>query len=528
MNSEDPACINRLAKPSKQVLSEGLFIRHEPAEKRFLLWNQIKINRERFIDGECGDVLDDLDIHFRGIFDASLLCLSATFKDEGAEAVTDIFSGTEYRAYEHFERMRIIGIYSSEDLKKKIIKKESDVMEILRNYYLFGDSQFDEIFDSTEIRPSLRYFFHKKWGEIKTKINEAASDLIIDSDYLVKLIRIWEDEGRRIADVAGENERQKISDELKCREDELSDELTGRDEEISRCKEDIEDLRDRLKMAVPDNNLKENFAENPGRYVTSGEARQYEINLLNRFGHKFSDFVSSVEKRYRVCGIREDKVNPPEYFRERFNLSVDDYLNIPRNSSLKIDLIEKKIFGRKEKVRIYVAYVSRQAEYAKYSCDCLPAGLSDLNIIMDDIRSDCNGNGIRAFLFAASPTGFDEKCRSFITGNNSARNGYGGSISVCLYDPEKGLMSYNSDDSFSRIFSKLCNPELLEEQKSRLKGEVENKIKEDIAALGWCSLESSFDKNREDYLQIKRHFYSFADENGHSVKYVENSGLIMM
>ncbi|UUX92876.1 hypothetical protein [Methanoplanus endosymbiosus] len=528
MSSEDPACITKLAKPSKQVLNEGLFIRHEPPEKRILLWNRIKINREMFVDGECGNILDDLDIHFRGIFDASLLCLSSTFKDEGSEALTDIFSGAEYRAYEHFERMRIIEIYSSEDLKKKIIKKDNDVMEILRNYYLFGDSRFDEILDSAEIRPSLRYFFHKRWDEIKKKINEAASVLIMDSDYLVKLIRIWEDEGRRIASVSGENERKKIFDDLRCREDKLSGELTGKDEEISRCREEIEGLKERLNWAVPDKNQREEYAENPGRYVTSGEARQYEINLLNRFGLKFSDFVSSVEKKYRVCGIREDKVNPPEYFKERFDLSSDDYLNIPRNSSLKIDLIEKKIFGRKEKVRIYVAFISRQAEYARYSCDCLPAGLKDLNIIMDNVRSDCTGNKIHAFLFAASPTGFDDKCRSVISGNESAPNNSCGSISVCLYDPETGCISYNSGDPFSRTFSKLCNPELPEEKKLRLKDEVDRKISEEIAAFGWCSLESSFDKKRDDILLIKQLFYRFAEEKGYCVKYVKDSGLVMM
>jgi len=520
MVSEDPSCIKELSKLSKQVLNEGLFISHEPSEKRLGLWNQIRMNRDRFVDGECGNILDDLDIHFRGIFDASLLCLSSTFRAEETETVTDIFSGAEYRAYEHFERMRVIEIYSSEDLKKKIIRKDNDVMEILRNYYRFGDVKFDEIFDSAEIRSSLRYFFHKRWGEIKKKINEAVSVLITDSDYLVRLIRIWEDEGERIAGVAGDNERRKIFDEIRSREDELTGEIRAKDEEMSRCKKDFRSLRERLNEVDPE--------ENPGRYVTSGEARQYEINLLNRFGYKFSDFVSSVEKRYEVCGIREEKVNPPEYFREKFDLSRDDYLNIPRNSLLKIDLIEKKIFGRKEKVRIYVAFISRQTEYAKYSCDCLPAGLKDLNIIMDNVRSDCNGNGIRAFLFAASPTGFDGKCRSFVSGNRGDMNSSCGSISVCLYDPETGCVSYNSGDSFSRIFSKLCNPELPEEKKSRLKGEVERKISEEIAFQGWCSLESSFDRKRDDFFLVKQLFYRFAEDKEHTIKYVDDAGLVMM
>lgn len=272
MINEDPACIKKLSKPSKQVLDEGIFIGRESAEKRLGLWNKIRMNRDRFVDGECGEFLEDLDIHFRGIFDASLLCLALSFRKGDYPDITGIFTDREFNAYEHFERMRVIEIYSVEDLKKKILKKDSDVLEVLRNYYTFGDSAFEEIFESLEIRPSLRYFFNKRWTEIKKKINGAVSVLILESDYLVRLIGIWEAEGRRIAEISGENERRKALDEIKSSEEELSGEIDERDDEIIRHKEDIDNLRRELKYASGRKLPELEDGEDISRYVTSEEA----------------------------------------------------------------------------------------------------------------------------------------------------------------------------------------------------------------------------------------------------------------
>lgn len=116
----DIACIKKLLLPAKRVLKAGPQIKYEALERRVELWNQIRMNSDRYQDGECGTFLKDLDSHFRSQFDAALVALAVSMKANGEsfDAIR-IFSAEELGLYERIERYNVFEILTVNDIKKK-------------------------------------------------------------------------------------------------------------------------------------------------------------------------------------------------------------------------------------------------------------------------------------------------------------------------------------------------------------------------------------------------------------------------
>ena len=78
-------CIDNLLRPSKYVLDTGWPIRNESYDKRMALWQEITTNADQYRKGDCGTFLSDLNAHFSARFDASLLLISLTCKQNGEQ-----------------------------------------------------------------------------------------------------------------------------------------------------------------------------------------------------------------------------------------------------------------------------------------------------------------------------------------------------------------------------------------------------------------------------------------------------------
>lgn len=527
MYNEDTECIKKLSATSKLVLEEGSFIGREPKEKRLGLWNEIRQNKDRFINGECGSFMKDLDHHFKGTFDASLLCLACTFieNNEDISSAKEMFTPEEQEAFTLLERFRSIEIYSESELKTKLIHKDKGVLDLFRQYFLFGNNKVEDLFESPDIRNSLKFYFNKKLGGLKKQINKAASSLITEVDYLALLVRYWEEESKRIADVSGSNARQKALDEVRSRESNLFDQLSRKEEEVRFYQEKAVTQEDQIRsyFAGTDKNSDEN-----SRYVTLGEVKQYELNFIERMNQKFSGELSLNNKRFVVRERSEENSSYAEGIRAASSLNASDYNNLPLNRRLKIRLAEKKLLGRKSECVVFTSFISRPDVLAKTAFDDEPLGLREINMVLDEMLRYAKQNGVKTLLCLASPTGFDKKTLSYIDSDTFFRNFSSQYLSVCLLDLELNEVCFNRNDAVAVELADICNPELPVEMIERVRQEVYAAVLSQLSENSWAELNSVFDKSPEDQAIVKQSFYRFADENNYTVRFVPDVGLVLM
>lgn len=167
-------CINTLLSPSRSVLENGTAIRAEPYERRMELWQVIKTNAGRYRTGECGTFLSDLNAHFTAQFDASLLLLAVTFRQNGEQSEHEnYFSPRELDAYEQIEDFRYFRILSKKEIAQKIITRDEKTLALIRTYSISMKTRMDEIMIDPAVRDSIRSFVKKQWDENTRKVGDA-------------------------------------------------------------------------------------------------------------------------------------------------------------------------------------------------------------------------------------------------------------------------------------------------------------------------------------------------------------------
>lgn len=197
----DFECIKKLLLPAKRVLKAGPQIRYEALERRVDLWNQIRANSDRYQDGECGTFYRDLDSHCRSQFDAALVALAASVKANGEvfDAIK-IFSEDEIRLYEKIERYNSLDILTAGDIKKKLVRRDENLLGLLHDYYIDMDSWVDASLENPEIRLTLRGYLKRRWDGYRGKVNAAVASAVTELDWLGGLIATWKDEARKRED----------------------------------------------------------------------------------------------------------------------------------------------------------------------------------------------------------------------------------------------------------------------------------------------------------------------------------------
>ena len=153
----DIECTKELLLPAKRVLKAGPQIKYEAFERRVELWNKIRTNFDSYQDGECGTFLNDLDSHFRSQFDAALVALAVSMKANGESfSATRIFSDDELGLYERIERYNTFELLTVNDIKKKLIRRDENLLALLHDYYVDMYSWFDTSLENPDIRLTLR------------------------------------------------------------------------------------------------------------------------------------------------------------------------------------------------------------------------------------------------------------------------------------------------------------------------------------------------------------------------------------
>ena len=508
---EDISCAEKLLKPARRVLADD-YLCHEMKERRIELWNEVKRNYDKYLDGECGKFLRDTDLHFQSIFSAALLKLAVCFRENGEEfPPARRFSNQEVEAFRRIEKYNYFETMTPEDIRNEIINRNEDILRLVEEFYIKMSLFCDSVRKSTEIKRPIRQYVSKKCEEYKDKLKQAVSMAITELDWFRTLAAQWEKEAERLA---AEKASERMAEaEAKVREalagvEQERRELEAQREELERRREEIEATLRRLREAEVQ----------ASRFVRREEARMMEQNFLGRLEEKLGEEVALAGRVYRVEGKKEGREQDTSVFT---SLSEKERANLPENRYLEAELVEKKLLGKKARVKLLGVFASRVEELARHGFDTQPLGLEEVNVYLVKYRDLARAENKKVVLCLASPTGFSKEVKDYIASEEFHRNFLSKHLSLCLLDCSTDKVLYNPSDDYSRDASQLFSLELDKEKVRRVMNCVERIIEE----KGYAVFEEAMQRCNAEQRYVKAAFYALAEEKGYTVKYVSDVGL---
>jgi len=453
-----------LIKPAKKVITKGSSITYEPFEKRVQLWNEIKENQETYEDGACGKILDDLDQYYRAIFDYALLTLSKSFKENDEIFLpSQIFSNDQFEIYDRIQKYDVFEISTKQDIKKKVIARDQDLLDLFEDYYGDMDKWVEQTVGNSKIRLTLRYYLKKKWGEYKQKMDDAISDLIRELDWFRVLVREWQ------------NRKKDIPIDL------------------VKIEPVIEPVH----------------VEDGPRLMELGEAKFYENNFIGRIKTKLQRPLKITGKKVKVENLQEyTDANVSKYLSK---VSEKELRNIPENKYIHAELTKRK-FLRKESFLLKAQFCSRVEKYAKYGLDTYPLDWVDINPIISNAMEEARNK--RMLLCLASPTGFAKEVENHVGGKEFQQN-FLSNVSLCLVDLVTGKLLFNPHDQTAKEFRELFVLEIDEEKVAKAK----TRITEMMLEKGGAHLNDFIKRYGDGKSIVEKAFYDLQEEKGYLVEY---------
>lgn len=189
----DMSCAEKLLQPARVVLKTGTHIRLDPYERRVALWNEIRSSQDRYLREECGTFLEEVDLHMRSQYDAALAALADTFVRNGEDfPQVSLFSPAEMAIWQKIEAYNLMEILSQDEIRNRLLKRDSDILLLLRDYYLVMDRYVASTLDDPGIRLTLRYYLRRRWNGYRGKMDAAIADAITNLDWMQEMVREWE------------------------------------------------------------------------------------------------------------------------------------------------------------------------------------------------------------------------------------------------------------------------------------------------------------------------------------------------
>jgi hypothetical protein len=186
-------CAEKLLLPARIVLKAGKQIRDDPLEYRIGLWNEIRMNQARFIREECGTFLAEVDLHMRSQYDAALVALASAFIDKQEDfPQVSRYSETEIRIWQQIERYNSMEIFSPEEIRNRILKRDTDLFALFRDYYIRMNRSVEKTIDNPDIRLTLRYYLKRRWNRYRGKMDIAIADAVTKFNWFGTMVSEWD------------------------------------------------------------------------------------------------------------------------------------------------------------------------------------------------------------------------------------------------------------------------------------------------------------------------------------------------
>lgn len=209
----DVECVKNLLKPAERVLKQGRDILVEDFAQRERLWYEVKRAYDSYLDGFCGGFLKDLDNAFRAKFEAALAILAWSFEQNGEAfyPAKKRFTEEELQVVDEILKYNIFEIMTKDDILTKLYRRDSEVLELLKTYYLGMDKWVEEQLNNPNIKLPLRYYFKRTWERYKGKLNDAINEAN-KYDWFRTLLEEWEKDKRESVDTVRSIYEQKVQE----------------------------------------------------------------------------------------------------------------------------------------------------------------------------------------------------------------------------------------------------------------------------------------------------------------------------
>lgn len=571
----DIDCVKRLLMPVERILKVGRDIYREGYDKRLSLWKEVEEHYDWYLSGECGNLLSDLDKMVKGKFEAALALLALSFRINNEKFNQRRFNDDDLTLIDEVTKFNVFEILTVDDILKKLYRRDSDVYDLLRTYYLGLDKWIEERILDPSISLNLRGYIKHTWQRYKEKLNQAFAEAS-KYDWFRTILEDWEKEKSEIVEDFSLRVREldeKIKDmrrEFESEKAKLIENISQESKsEIERLKREKEELvrkfeieRERIAREIAemkDNELQEKLQKQLEleRSKVLAEIREMEERLrekelelqakereverkdeeLRRKIAEIMNIQESVEKGTRLVKADEAKMMEINFIERlksklkeivinesKFRANVMDEIKIPLDDDspeeltiLSVEMKEKRLLGG-ERFRIYALFFIRPGKFAEMGFDTDPVELGEVEKVLSRFRKSKN----RFSIVIASPLGFENRVKRFVNSDEFYRNFYSERISLLLLDTETNEVIFNPNDSFAKSISKYVQLEIEPEVYAK----VRNCILSKLGNRDYLPLSEALGCGDEEY--VRRAFYEVAGEIGGDVKYIEGFDLVLI
>lgn len=529
----DYDCLKELLRPAKLINSKDLnTLISEDLEERVYLWNEIKNNMKKFENGECGEFPKDIIQHSIADFVWAQLKLSASFamNNEDVEGAVRKFTPKEIDVVKSIERLNSFDIKTVEDIIDEVRMDNRTTIEYLREYYLSMKGSYLNLLNDSEIKLPVRQAIKTKFKERFEKIEDAFARLSREG-LLPKIVRevekeVEEIEKEKLREL--EEEKKRIEEEkaqiVKLAEEAIEDER----KKIEEKEKELEIRKERLEEEIKERieKLKQVEEGVSRRYVERDEARMLELNYFERLGKKLALPVELYLKGgFSVkAWEKEEYSDESEEIEKRFfgRLSAEELRRMPQNKSVMYKARKKKLFGKGEAVILEALFYSHLENLAELGFDTKEMSLSELTPILSEKIEKARKEDAYIVLGIVSPTGFEEKVKEYIAGEEFHKNFLSNRLAVCLVDAETGELLYNPVDEMAKHYKNFFEIEFNEEKVEKCKLFIKNKLSvEEYVVLEDVVKEGNFARD-----VAKKAFYE-VEKEGFRIRYIKDVGLVL-
>ncbi|WP_321416510.1 hypothetical protein [uncultured Methanomethylovorans sp.] len=559
--------------------------------------------------------------------------------------ITCKFNNTELGLFEIIDEFRFFDDYSIEEIRNRIRRKEGEIYAIVKEYSEKIETNRDNIFENSQIKPGIalgiKIILNERAGKIQegiieyirlygavqaTNEIESAVSKVFESQLKRNQISIevqgkinkLEQELEGVKEVAAQkseledklmalerqvvqkdfeqqslrnqfdllnNEKSKVENsylsfatllEKQMKEvGDLKKQLEGKEAEIKaikiNLKQDLENENQRMvqeelekivkmkadlqlqvseieaekqSLTIQKEEIREKFnsikeaiegGKTAKRFVTKDLAKLYEMDYIGRFDIKMNElpmsFIDPIDdKRYTVKSWGDNHLRMDErdkiynQFKDKMQLSEIE-AQLPLNVRSRYWINERGfIFGKNgPKATIEAMVLNHWKEYAINGFDIKPVTLSELNAVLVGMINKAEKEECFHVISIASPTGWDERIRTYISSEDFARNYVSRFISLCLVDIESGETIYNEADKRIKDFVYLFEPIFDQEKVQKCIEFIKTKTEyADHVVLYTIMEETGFNVNI-----VKNTFYDLEKEGYGKVMYVDEVGLVL-
>jgi hypothetical protein len=264
--------------------------------------------------------------------------------------------------------------------------------------------------------------------------------------------------------------------------------------------------------------------------VTTSDARQMELNFINRIEYKLTadqNRITFQDRSFTVEKIAKKPSSPVG--NKRFRGS----LNLPENHSVTGVFTEKSLSGKllpKKSFLFYAVFASHIDQYAEYGFDSRPLEAKAINSYLESAIKNPPDPAVHILICIASPTGFEKAGQSssdnLLTGYKSLN------VSVCFFDLHTQEKFFNRTDKTSIALARLCDLETGEEKYLKLteilSPEMDHQLRlTQSVSLKYCT---EFSKNHgyPDPVLVQKIFSHYAKEKNLAVRDIPRMGPVIV